>query len=28
MQESAATLATCFNEDGYEIGYIGKWHLG
>ena len=21
------TLAHCFNEGGYETGYIGKWHL-
>jgi arylsulfatase A-like enzyme len=21
------TLATCFNEAGYDTGYIGKWHL-
>lgn len=22
------TLAKCFRENGYQTGYIGKWHLG
>jgi len=28
IRENAVTLATCFNEAGYDTGYIGKWHLG
>ncbi|WOO40914.1 sulfatase-like hydrolase/transferase [Rubellicoccus peritrichatus] len=27
LKEDAVTLAKCFNEAGYDTGYIGKWHL-
>ncbi|WP_230986717.1 sulfatase-like hydrolase/transferase [Cohnella fermenti] len=27
LPEELPTLARCFNEHGYETGYIGKWHL-
>lgn len=27
MKESAKTFAHMFNDNGYETGYIGKWHL-
>ena len=28
IREDAVTLAGCFNQAGYDSGYIGKWHLG
>jgi arylsulfatase A-like enzyme len=27
LPSDAVTLAHCFNEAGYDTGYIGKWHL-
>jgi arylsulfatase A-like enzyme len=27
LQHSAPSIADCFNEAGYQTGYIGKWHL-
>ena len=27
LKDDAVTLAQCFNEAGYDTGYIGKWHL-
>ncbi len=27
LPQDAQTLAHCFNEGGYDTGYIGKWHL-
>lgn len=28
LPTQARTLAKCFNDAGYDTGYIGKWHLG
>ncbi len=28
LKTTAPTLAQCFNQAGYQTGYIGKWHLG
>ncbi len=28
LKDDAITLGHCFNEAGYDTGYIGKWHLG
>jgi len=28
LPENAQTLADCFNDNGYQTAYIGKWHLG
>jgi arylsulfatase A-like enzyme len=28
LKDDAVTLAHCFEEAGYQTGYIGKWHLG
>ncbi|QBI52831.1 sulfatase-like hydrolase/transferase [Streptomonospora litoralis] len=28
LPEDTPTLAGCFDEAGYDTGYIGKWHLG
>lgn len=28
LKEDETTLARCFNQAGYQTGYIGKWHLG
>lgn len=27
LDTSLKTIAQCFSENGYETGYIGKWHL-
>ena len=27
LKDDAVTMAQCFNEAGYDTGYIGKWHL-
>jgi len=27
LADDAVTLADCFNDAGYDTGYIGKWHL-
>ncbi len=27
MEHKSPSIADCFNEAGYETGYIGKWHL-
>lgn len=27
LKDDAVTLAQCFNDAGYETGYVGKWHL-
>ena len=28
LGQNETTLANCFGSDGYQTGYIGKWHLG
>ena len=27
LPDTVPTLGTCFRENGYQTGYIGKWHL-